>query len=222
MLDIQVVNMAGQKVGSMSIDENEFGGEVSKQLLHEAVLMYQANKRVGTAKTKTRAEVAGSGRKLFRQKGTGNARVGDRRTAKRKGGGTAFGPKPRSYRIQMPKKARRLAAKMAMLSKFQDAEAIVVDNLTVPSIKTKDMVKSLKTLGVGGASVLIATAGQDKNIYLSGRNIKGVEILPDRDLNAYTLLKRKRLVISKDALEEFRKRHAEPVDGVEPAGKETK
>src|SRR5205814_3018995 len=134
----------GKEVGGMDIDPASFGGEVNKQLLHDAVVMYQANRRSGTHKTKTRAEVSGSGKKLFRQKGTGNARVGTKRTNKRRGGGTAFGPKPRDYEYHLPKKAVRAATRMAVLSKFQDQEAIVSDSLELPQIKTKEMAGILK------------------------------------------------------------------------------
>src|SRR6516225_8381619 len=122
MLSLNVVNRQGETVGTVEIDEAEFGGTVNKQLLHDVVLMYLANQRAGTHSTLRRGEVAGSTKKLFRQKGTGNARVGPRRTNKRKGGGTAKGPKPRDYSYSMPKKAIRTATRMALLSRLQDQE----------------------------------------------------------------------------------------------------
>lgn len=204
MITIPVMNAAGSQVGTIEFDPAEFGGKVNKQLLHDVVLMYQANRRQGTHKTKSRGEVAGSGRKLYRQKGTGNARVGDRRTAKRRGGGTAFGPSPRDYSYSVPKKARRLATRMALLSKFLDAEAVVVDGFSLPEVKTKQMQGVLKALGVAGESCLISTEAADRNVYLSARNIKGVDILPAHELNAYALLRRKRLVITKSAFEALR------------------
>jgi large subunit ribosomal protein L4 len=203
MMDVPVLNLEGKQVGTMQVDPAKLGNEVNKQLLHEICLMYQDAQRVGTAKTKTRSEVAGSGRKLFRQKGTGNARVGERRTHKRRGGGTAFGPKPREYRWAMPRQARRLAAKMALLSKFQDGEAVVVDALTLPDVKTKKMAGIIRTLQLDSASLLIATPDQDRNVYLSARNIKGVEVLPAMKLNAYEIIRRKRLLVSKPAFEAF-------------------
>lgn len=203
-ITLPVVNMQGQNVGSVQIDPDEFGGLVNKQLLHDVVVMYQANARLGTAKTKTRAEVAGSGRKLFRQKGTGNARVGDRRTGKRVGGGATFGPKPRDYSYSMPKKARRLATRMAVLSKFQDSEAVIVDHLDMPAVKTKSMAGVLKAIGLAGKSCLIATDLQDKNVFLSARNIHRVEVLPREKLNALAVLKSKHLVMTKAALENLR------------------
>src|SRR5437660_345280 len=122
-LSLNVLNGQGQTVGTVEVDPAAFGGGINKQLLHEVVLMYLANQRAGTHSTLRRGEVAGSTKKLFRQKGTGNARVGTRRTNKRKGGGTAKGPKPRDYEYHLPKKAVRAATRMAILSKFQDQEA---------------------------------------------------------------------------------------------------
>src|SRR5438477_5008943 len=133
-LTLNVFNVDGQPVGTVQVDPAEFGGQVNKQLLHEVVLMYLANQRSGTHSTLRRGEVAGSTKKLFRQKGTGNARVGPRRTNKRRGGGTAKGPKPRDYEYHLPKKAVRAATRMAILSMFQDNEARVIDDFDVNEI----------------------------------------------------------------------------------------
>src|SRR6202158_872083 len=141
-----VVNAQGVSVGSVEVDPADFGGKINKQLLHEAVLMFRANQRAGTHSTLRRGEVAGSTKKVFRQKGTGNARIGSKRTNKRKGGGTAKGPKPRDYEYHLPKKAVRAATRMAILSKFQDQEALVIDDLAFPEIKTKVMAGILKAL----------------------------------------------------------------------------
>src|SRR5262245_65270452 len=135
MITLDVFNRSGDKVGTVDVDPAEFGGKVNKQLMHDVVLMYLANQRAGTHSTKRRGEVAGSTKKLFRQKGTGNARVGPRRTNKRKGGGTAKGPKPRDYEYHLPRKAVRLATRMAILSKIADKEAIVLEDLTVAEPK---------------------------------------------------------------------------------------
>src|SRR5436853_6008302 len=137
MITLDVLNRQGDKVGTVDVDPAEFGGKVNKQLLHDVVLMYLANQRSGTHSTLRRGEVAGSTKKLFRQKGTGNARVGPRRTNKRRGGGTSKGPKPRDYYYQMPKKVVRAATRMAILSKFRDNEAVIVDELKLPEIKTR-------------------------------------------------------------------------------------
>src|ERR671935_2082125 len=149
MLSLNVVNRQGDAVGTVQIDEAAFGGTVNRQLLHDAVVMYLANKRAGTHSTLRRGEVSGSTKKLFRQKGTGNARVGNRRTNKRRGGGTAKGPKPRDYEYHMPKKAVRAATRMAILSKFQDQEAVVLDDLKLTEIKTKQVAGLLKAIKVG-------------------------------------------------------------------------
>jgi large subunit ribosomal protein L4 len=204
MIKVSVLNPEGAEVGVVEIDPAEFGGSVNKQLLHDAVVMYQANQRSGTAKTKTRGEVSGSGKKLFRQKGTGHARAGTRRTNKRRGGGTAHGPKPRSYWYAMPKKARKLATRMAILSKLEDNEAVVVQGLKIDRPKTKQMAAVLKAVGLGGQTCLIATGGVDRGVYLSGRNIEGVDVLPAAELNALALLKRKRLLLTREALDALR------------------
>jgi large subunit ribosomal protein L4 len=149
---------------------------------------------------------AGSTRKLFRQKGTGNARVGPRRTNKRRGGGTAKGPKPRDYEYHMPKKAVRAATRMAILSKFQDQEALVLDDLTVTEVKTKPVAAMLKALKLQDTTCLLGTADYDKNLYLSARNIRGVEVMPASQFNAYLVLKQKRLVLTRAALDELRKK----------------
>src|SRR6516162_7253892 len=128
-ITLPVVNQSGQEVGTVSIDPADFGGKISRQLMHDVVVMYLANQRAGTHHTLRRGQVAGSTKKLFRQKGTGNARVGPRRTNKRKGGGTAKGPKPRDYEYHLPKKAVRAATRMAILSKFVDGEAVILDEL---------------------------------------------------------------------------------------------
>src|SRR5215212_9904933 len=150
MLTVPVYNAAGQKVGEESIDPAAFGGAVNKQLLHDVVLMHLANRRVGTVNTRGRADVAGSGKKLFRQKGTGNARAGSKRTNKRKGGGVAFARRNRDYSYSMPKKAVRAAIRMAILSKFQDGQALVVEGLgtTEPSAvpKTKLVAQTLRAI----------------------------------------------------------------------------
>src|ERR1700684_3307305 len=136
MLTLNVYNRQGDSVGTIEVDPAEFGGTINRQLLHEVVVMYLANQRAGTHSTLRRGEVAGSTKKLFRQKGTGNARVGTRRTNKRRGGGTSKGPKPRDYEYHLPKKAVRIATRMALLSKLQDQETVILDELKLPEIRT--------------------------------------------------------------------------------------
>src|SRR5579884_2677057 len=167
MLTLNVYNRKGDSVGTVEVDPAVFGGSINRQLLHEVVLMYLANQRAGTHSTLRRGEVAGSTKKLFRQKGTGNARAGTRRTNKRRGGGTAKGPKPRDYEYHLPKKAVRTATRMALLSKFQDQEAVIVDDLALPEAKTRQMATVLKALKLEGTTCLIGTAGYDETVYKS-------------------------------------------------------
>jgi len=224
-ITIPVLNRGGASVGSVTIDPAEFGGKISKQLMHEAVLMYRANQRAGTHHTLRRGEVAGSTKKLFRQKGTGNARVGTKRTNKRRGGGTAKGPKPRDYEYHLPKKAVRAATRMAVLSKFVDGEAVILDELNLAAPKTKDVLAVLRAVKVGkktnaagvekdltlaDGTVLIGTAGLAPNVYKSARNIEGGKVLPAAEFNCYTVLKHKRLVLTRAALDALRTPAAAP------------
>src|SRR5207245_67147 len=206
MITLDVYNRQGEKVGTVDVDPADFGGSVNKQLLHDVVLMHLANQRAGTHSTLRRGEVSGSTRKLFRQKGTGNARVGTRRTNKRKGGGTAKGPKPRDYEYHLPKKAVRAATRMALLSKFQDQEALIVDNLTLPEARTKAVAGILKALKLRDTTCLIGTVDYDPALYKSARNIPGVEVAPTSQFNAYTVLKQKRLVLTRAELEALQKK----------------
>jgi large subunit ribosomal protein L4 len=215
VITVPVLNRAGVAVGSVQIDPKDYGGKINKQLMHEVVLMYRANQRAGTHSTLRRGEVAGSTKKLFRQKGTGNARAGTKRTNKRRGGGTAKGPKPRDYEYHLPKKAVKAATRMAILSKFRDGEAVVLDELALAAPKTKEIVGVLKAIKVGkkttesgekdvtlaDGTVLIGTAGIDPNVYKSARNIKGVKVLPAAEFNCYTVLRQKRLVLTRAALD---------------------
>ena len=224
-LIVPVVDKLGNQVGTVEIDPSEFskGGKISRQLLHDVCLMYQANQRAGTHHTLRRGEVAGSSKKIFRQKGTGNARAGTKRTNKRRGGGTAKGPKPRDYEYHLPKQAVRAATRMAILSKFMDKEAIIVDEFAVAAPKTKVVTGFLKSVKIGkktdkagvereltllDTTVLIGTDKLDQNVYKSARNIAGVEVLPASEFNAYTVLKQKRLILTKSALESLRKQPA--------------
>lgn len=204
MITLNVYDTKGDTVGTVDVDPADFGGEVNQQLLHDVVLMHLANQRRGTHSTLRRGEVAGSTKKLFRQKGTGNARVGTRRTNKRRGGGTAKGPKPRDYEYHLPKKAVRAATRMAVLSKLQDNEAVILETLALPEAKTKHMAGILKALKLKGQTLLIGTVGYDKTVYQAARNIDGVEVAPTTDFNTYTVLKQKRLVLTKDALEKLK------------------
>jgi large subunit ribosomal protein L4 len=204
-ISVTVVNRRGEAVETLQVNAEEFGGVINKQLLHDCVLMYRANQRAGTHSTLRRGEVAGSTKKLFRQKGTGNARAGTKRTNKRRGGGTAKGPKPRDYSYRLPKKALQAATRMAVLSKFTDNQVVVVDDLTPGAPKTKEMAGILKALKLDGTTCLIGTAGLQADVYKSARNIKGVGILPAEQFNAYEVLRRKQLVLTRAALDTLRK-----------------
>jgi len=204
MLTLNVYNRQGDSIGTVEVDPAEFGGTVNKQLLHDVVLMHLANQRAGTHSTLRRGEVAGSTKKLFRQKGTGNARSGPRRTNKRRGGGTAKGPKPRDYEYHLPKKAVRAATRMAILSKFQDNEALILDDLSLTEVKTKQVAGLLKALKLQGITCLVGTKDYDTNLYLSSRNIAEVEVMPASQFNAYTVLRQKRLLLTRAALDELR------------------
>ena len=206
-ITLSVVNTQGRAVGSVELDPADLGGKINKQLLHEVVLMFLANQRAGTHSTLRRGEVAGSTKKLFRQKGTGNARVGTRRTNKRRGGGTAKGPKPRDYEYHLPRKAVQAATRMAILSRIQDHEAVIIDDLKLPEIGTKQVSGILKSLQIADKTCLIGLAKTDidanRTIYKSARNICGMHVLPASQLNAYEVLRPKRLVLTKAALQEL-------------------
>jgi large subunit ribosomal protein L4 len=226
-ITVPVVNKAGAEVGTVSINPAEFGGKISRQLMHDVVIMHLANQRAGTHHTLRRGQVAGSTKKLFRQKGTGNARAGTKRTNKRRGGGTAKGPKPRDYEYHLPKKAVKAATRMAILSKFLDKEAVILDDLAIAAPKTKDVVNVLKAMKIGtmkkkstddkgevtevevpktlnDTTVLIGTEKLDANVYKSARNLDAVKVMPTAEFNCYTVLRQKRLVLTKAALESLR------------------
>jgi len=206
-LSLEVFNVQGQSVGTVEIDPAELGGKINKQLLHDVVLMYQANQRSGTHSTLRRGEVAGSTKKVFRQKGTGNARIGTKRTNKRRGGGTAKGPKPRDYYYSLPKKAIKSATRMAVLSRLQDNETVVLDELKLPEIKTKQVVDLLRNLQLADTTCLIGLGASDiderKTVYLSARNIKGISVAAATQFNALDILRPKRLVLTRAALQEL-------------------
>jgi large subunit ribosomal protein L4 len=199
MIELAVYNSQGKEVEKLSLEEERLGGEVKKSLLREAVLMYEANQRVGTACTKTKAEVHGSGRKPWAQKHTGRARAGTIRSPLWRKGGVVFGPKPRDYHYQIPKRARREAMHSALLGKLLDGEVTVVDRLEFDSPSTKKMAQLLRTLGIQESCTIIAR-DDNRVLWKSARNIPGIALLPPTQLNAYEILKRKRLLIIRDQL----------------------
>lgn len=204
MISAPIKNAQGADVGTYEFDPNELAPGVNKQLLHDAVVMYEANRRVGTVRTKSRGEVAGSTKKLFRQKGTGRARMGPKRTPIRRGGGMAFAKRPKDWSFRMPKKAVKLATRMALLSKFQDGEAIVLDSLTVDQPKTRVIADVLKALGLQREGCLLAIRDHDAMVWKSARNIPTLRVSPALDLNAYDLLHQKRLVVTREAMDFLR------------------
>lgn len=201
MASLPIYNRSGVEVGKYDIDTAVLAPEINKQLLHDVVVMYQSNQRVGTAKTKSRAEVRGSTKKMYRQKGTGNARAGSRRSPVRLGGGHTFAKRPRDWYFRLPKKAVQLATRMALASQIIDSNVLVIDELKFAGPKTKEMQGILKALKVAGQSVLVTTAELDKPVYLSARNIDKVTVSPVADLNALGILMPRKVLITKAALD---------------------
>lgn len=208
-MNLAVYDIAGKKVGSYEIDPAELAPSVNKQLLHDAVVMYQANLRQGTQKTKTRGEVAGSTKKLYRQKGTGNARAGARRSGTRRGGGHIFAKRPRDFGWRMPRKSLQAATRMALAARIADDEVKLVDAISLASPKTATMAKLLSALGLSGRTVLVAPELHDANLWKSARNLEGVSVAPVADLNALSILMPRGIVMTKGAIEAFRKSVAE-------------
>jgi large subunit ribosomal protein L4 len=207
MIELTVYNRSGQEVDKLSIDETVLGGAVRHALLKQAIVMYHANRRMGTVKTKGRSEVAGSDKKLFRQKGTGNARVGNRRTGKRVGGGMIFAKVPRDFSQRMPRKQRRLARDSAVLAKLKGNRVVVVDGLAFERPRTKEFADVLKNLKID-RSCLVAVGQSDENICKSARNVRSVAVLPVTDLNAAAICSHQKMLFTKDALVAFMNRDA--------------
>lgn len=198
MIKLAVYNKDGKEVETINVDEALFGGSVRYPLLKQAIVMYHANKRVGTVGTKSRGMVAGSTKKLFKQKGTGNARVGNIRTAKRKGGGVTFAKVTRDFSKGMPKQQRKLAACSAVLAKLLGERVVVIDALNFEAPKTRDFVTILSNLKID-RSCLVMTDGRDNNIYKSVRNIPKVNIMAVSDLNAGDVCTHQKVLFTKDA-----------------------
>ena len=199
MATVAIYNMEGAKTGSMEVSDAIFASDINKAVLHAVVVNQLANKRQGTQSTKTRTEVAGGGRKPWRQKGTGRARQGSIRSPQWTGGGVALGPKPRSYRYSLNRKVKRLAMKSALSAKYADYKVFVIDELSLDEIKTAKIAAMLKGLELN-EKALIVTADADENIYKSARNIKGVTPTHVGTLNVYDILKHDAFVVSKDAV----------------------
>lgn len=210
-MNLAVYDISGKQVGSYEIDPAELAPAVNKQLLHDAVVMYQANQRQGTFRTKNRGEVAGSTKKLYRQKGTGNARAGARRSGTRRGGGHIFAKRPRDFGWRMPKKALRAATRMALAARLADDEVKLVSGLELGSPKTAVVAKLLKSLGIAEKTVLLAPAKHDDMLWKSARNIEGVSVSPVADLNALVLLQPRAVLMTTAAIDAFRESVASSV-----------
>ena len=199
MPQVQVVNMAGEKVSDIELNDAVFGIKPNKAAMHLAVVQYLANRRRGTQSTLTRAEVSGGGKKPWRQKGTGRARQGSTRAPQWYHGGIAFGPKPRDYGFSLNRKVKKLAMLSALSSKVLDDDFIVLDELSLEQIKTKKMAEILKNVGVEKKALIIAAA-KDENIIKSARNLPGVKTALTNTINVYDILNAGKVVIVKDAV----------------------
>ena len=202
MIEVPVYNQSGSKIDTVKVDPEKLGGEVRKNLLKQALVMYHANQRQGTVRTKARGEVAGSTRKMFRQKGTGNARTGGIRNPIKKGGGHAKNKRPKDWRQAMPKKARKLARDSALLAKFQSNDVRVIDAIKLEGVKTKPVAAMFKALGID-RSVVVAINGRDENLEKSARNIDRTTLTTVEQLNAWDILKNRTLVLTRDGLEKI-------------------
>jgi large subunit ribosomal protein L4 len=198
MIDLAVYNAEGRKIENLKVDEAVFGGTVRYPLLKQALVMYHANRRVGTAANKGRSMVAGSDRKLFRQKGTGNARVGNIRTGKRRGGGVTFAKSQRDFSKRMPKKQRKLARNSAILAKLLRSDVMVVDGLKFEEPKTKEFVSILDNLKIE-RSCLVTVGSKDINLYKSAHNIPRVAVMPVNELNAGDICRYRKMLFTKEA-----------------------
>ena len=204
MPKLSVYNMAGQATGEeIELNEEVFGVEFNEPVVHQAIVMQQANQRQGTSATKTRGMVRGGGRKPWRQKGTGHARVGSTRSPLWVGGGVTFGPQPRSYKKDMPRKARRLAIRCALSAKVAEGQLVIIDNIAFDDFKTKRTVEMLKTFDAEENKTLIITNGENENVELSARNLRKVTVINNGGLNCFDLLHNNKVFLDKNAVEKI-------------------
>ena len=193
-----VLNTLAEKVGEIDLNDSLFGVEINTGVLHEVVCMQRANRRSGNACTKTRGEVSGGGAKPWRQKGTGRARAGSRTSPVWRGGGTVFGPLPRDYSYNLPKKVKKLALKMALSARNQEGNLVIVDRLELPEVKTKNFVKIMNNFQFNNC--LVITDEIDENVGLAARNAIGFKVLPVAGLNVYDILKYSKLMLLQSSL----------------------
>ncbi len=206
MAAVDMLNSAGETVSQIDLPDDIFRVPVKKSILHDVVRYQLVARREGTAASKTRGMVSGSTRKLFRQKGTGNARAGSIKSPLRRSGGVIFGPSPRSYEIKVPKKVRRLALKMALSSKFETNRLFVIDDFKLDQVKTKAFSQILEKLNL--RDLLIVSDEEDPKLYLSSRNIPKVKVIKTPGLNVYDILKHKNLLLVQSSLEKIQGRFA--------------
>ncbi len=204
MSTVDILNTKNEKVGEVDLNEKIFDLEVKEHLLHDVVRLQRAARRAGTACTKTRVEVRGSGAKPWRQKGTGRARAGSRRSPIWRGGGVTFGPKPRDYSFKLNRKVRKQALAMAMSARLQEGNLIVLNEFTMDAIKTKDFVNVMKGLEIENG--LIVMDGENDNLNKSSRNVNGFKILSSEGVNVYDILLHKKLVLVQPVIESLEKR----------------
>jgi len=200
----EVYNTDNKKVGEVELNDALFGLEVKKHILHDVVKMQLANRRAGTACTKTRVEVSGGGKKPFRQKGTGRARQGTNRSPLMRGGGVTFGPKPRDYSYKLPKKVRRLGVRMALSARFSENNMIVLDGFDLADIKTKNFAEVMKKLNIENG--LIVIPGKNENLEKSSRNVQGYKVISAEGLNVYDILLHRSLVLLQPCLGQLEER----------------
>jgi len=202
MIEVPVFNQTGQQIDTLQVDEERLGGEVRTNLLKQALVMYHANQRQGTVRTQARGEVAGSTRKIYRQKGTGNARQGSIRQPVRVGGGHAKNKRPKEWRQAMPKKARRLATRSAILAKIQAKDIRVVDKIALEQPKTKFVAQVFKALGID-RSCLLAVNGRDEQLERSARNIDRLTLTSVAQLNAWDIMRNRTLLVTREGFEQI-------------------
>lgn len=200
----EVYNIKNEKVGDIELNDALFGIDVNPHLLHDIVQMQRANRRAGTACTKTRTEVRGTSAKPWRQKGTGRARAGSRRSPLWRGGGTVFGPKPRDYSYKLPKKVRKLGLRMALSSRFSEKNLVVLDEFSLDEIKTKQFMAVMKALKIDNA--LIVTPERNAILEKSSRNVPGYKVLPSGGLNVYDILLHKNIVLLQSSIGQLEER----------------
>ena len=198
MASVSVYNMDGQEVGTMDLNDAVFAAPIKENLVHQAVVLHQANQRQGTQKAKTRAEVSGGGIKPWRQKGTGHARQGSIRAPQWRHGGVVFAPVPRDYSFKMNRKEKKAALRSVLTSKLNDGQLIVVDRIDFDDIKTKNMVRVMKNLKADKAYVVLD--GSNRNVFLSTRNLPDVYLTTSGTLSVYDMLKYDKLILTQDAV----------------------